>query len=90
MSEAVERAKISPAISFHGMRHSYASLAIMSHTPLLVVAENLGHTDTRMVEKHYGHLTKSFRRTEIQRGAPQFGFVADDTVVTIGSKARGK
>jgi integrase len=87
MAEAVERAKISPRITFHGLRHSYASLAIMSHTPLLVVAENLGHSDTRMVEKHYGHLTKTFRKTEIQKGAPQFGFSADNTVVTL-SKGR--
>jgi integrase len=88
MKDAVERAKISPKITFHGLRHSYASLAIMAHTPLMVVAENLGHTDTRMVEKHYGHLTRSFRKTEIQKGAPQFGFVADDKVVTLGSKGR--
>jgi hypothetical protein len=25
-----------------------------------VVAKNLGHADTRMVEKHYGHLAPSF------------------------------
>ena len=26
----------------------------------MVVARNLGHADTRMVEKHYGHLTPSY------------------------------
>jgi hypothetical protein len=25
-----------------------------------VVAKNLGHADTRMVEKHYGHLAPSY------------------------------
>jgi integrase len=84
IAEAVKRAKISPTISFHGLRHSYASLAIMAHTPQLVVAENLGHSDTRMIEKHYGHLTKSFRKSEIQKGAPTFGFVADEKVVALG------
>jgi integrase len=92
MKDAVERAKISPRITFHGLRHSYASLSIMAHTPLMVVAENLGHSDTRMVEKHYGHLTKSFRRTEIQKGAPTYGFAVGDTVVPLagskGSKGR--
>src|SRR5262249_44700353 len=48
MIEAVKRAKIKPAISFHGLRHSWASLAIMNGVPLLVVAKNLGHSDTRM------------------------------------------
>jgi integrase len=91
IAEAVKQAKISPTITFHGLRHSYASLSIMAHTPLLVVAENLGHTDTRMVEKHYGHLTKSFRKTEIQKGAPTFGFVEDTKVVALaGSGARGR
>ena len=56
MAEAVIRAKIKPAISFHGLRHTWASHAVMNGVPLLVVAKNLGHADTRMVEKHYGHL----------------------------------
>ena len=58
MVEACKIAKIVPGISFHALRHSYASLAIMNGTPLLVVAENLGHADMRMVERHYGHLTE--------------------------------
>ena len=28
--------------------------------PLMVVAKNLGHTDTRMVEKHHGHLAPGY------------------------------
>lgn len=34
--------------------HTYASLIVMNGVPLMVVARNLGHADTRMVEKHYG------------------------------------
>ena len=49
---AVKRAGIAPPIGFHGLRHTYASLAIIGGMPLLVVAKNLGHSDTRMVEKH--------------------------------------
>jgi integrase len=30
MTAAVKRAKVTPSISFHGLRHSYASLAVMS------------------------------------------------------------
>ena len=60
MREAVKHAKISPPISFHGLRHSWASLAIMNAAPLMVVARNLGHSDTRMVERHYGHLSESY------------------------------
>jgi integrase len=72
MQDAVARAKITPPISFHGMRHTYASLAVMNGVPLLVVAKNLGHTDTRMVEKHYGHLAPSYVADAIRAGAPRF------------------
>src|SRR5215471_2108696 len=60
MAEACTNGKIKPAISFHILRHTWASHAVMNGTPLLVVAKNLGHADTRMVEKHYGHLAPSF------------------------------
>jgi integrase len=87
MAAAVKQAKI-PRITFHTIRHIYASLAIMAGTPLLVVAKNLGHSNTRMIEKHYGHLTDSHRKTEIQKGAPTFGFAIDEKVVAIQGKTR--
>jgi integrase len=74
MAEAVKRAKIRPAISFHGLRHTWASLSVMAGVPLLIVARNLGHADTRMVEKHYGHLAPSYIADAIRKGAPRFGF----------------
>ena len=46
MAEACRARKIKPAISFHILRHTWASLAVMNGVPLLVVAKNLGHTDT--------------------------------------------
>ena len=71
--EAVGRAKITPSISFHGLRHSYASLALMNGAVPMVVAANLGHSDTRMVEKHYGHLADKFKTEMIRATAPSFG-----------------
>ncbi|MBB3234524.1 tyrosine-type recombinase/integrase [Phyllobacterium endophyticum] len=73
IAEACERAKITPAISFHILRHTWASLAVMNGVPLLVVAKNLGHADTRMVEKHYGHMSKDHFADAIRTGAPTFG-----------------
>jgi integrase len=86
MREACERAKINPAISFHGLRHTWASLSVMAGMPLMVVAKNLGHTSTRMVEQHYGHLGSSFVATEIRKGAPQFGFRADKRIITLAAR----
>jgi integrase len=88
MLEAVKRAKITPSISFHGLRHTWASLAVMNGVPPMVVAKNLGHRDTRMVEKHYGHLAPSYIADAIRAGAPRFGFEADSSVVELPRGAR--
>lgn len=78
MAEACARAKIAPRISFHGLRHTWASLAVMNGVPLMIVARNLGHADTRMVEKHYGHLAPSYIADAIRSGAPRFGLVSSN------------
>jgi hypothetical protein len=36
----------------------------------VVVARDLGHADTRMVEKHYGHLATSYIREAIRTAKP--------------------
>jgi integrase len=73
MADACKAAKLKPAIGFHGLRHTWASLSIMRGVPLLIVAKNLGHSDTRMVEKHYGHMSPSHIADAIRAGAPRFG-----------------
>ncbi len=84
MAAACERAKIEPPANFHCLRHTWASLAVMASAPLIVVARNLGHADTRMVEKHYGHLSKSYVADAIRAAAPRFGAVpGDDRVKPI-------
>jgi integrase len=80
MAEACERAKIEPPISFHTMRHTWASLAVMNGMPLMVVARNLGHSDTRMVERHYGHLAPSYVADAIRAAAPRFGIIPSNVV----------
>ena len=42
----------------------------MNGAPLQVVAHNLGHSDTRMVEKHYVHLQPSYVADTIRAAAP--------------------
>ena len=56
MQKAYEKAGISKVL-FHELRHTYASQLVMAGVPLKFVAEQLGHSSTAMVEKHYGHLT---------------------------------
>jgi site-specific recombinase XerD len=71
--EACIRASIEPRVVFHELRHTYASLCVMAAVPLMVVARNLGHSDTRQVEKTYGHLAPGYVADEIRKGAPRFG-----------------
>ncbi len=73
MEDACTNGRITPPISFHGLRHTWASLSVMAGVPLMVVSRNLGHADTRMVEKHYGHLAPSYVADAIRAGAPRFG-----------------
>ena len=86
MAQACQRAGINPPVSFHSLRHTWASLATMNGTPLLVVAKNLGHADSRMVERHYSHLAPSYIADAIRAGAPKFGFRADSKVITISAR----
>jgi len=74
MREACKRAKITPPLGFHQLRHTFASHSVMNGVPLVVVAQNLGHSGTAMVEKHYGNLAPSFVAEAIRKGAPKFGF----------------
>lgn len=58
----------------------------MGGMPLMVVAKNLGHRDTRMVEQHYGHLAPDFVAKAVREHAPRFGIRFESNVVAIGEK----
>lgn len=59
----------------------------MDGVPLMVVARNLGHADTRMVEKHYGHLATSYVREAIRAAKPLGINDAANIVPLVGTKA---
>jgi integrase len=83
MATTCEVASIKPCISFHVLRHTWASLSVMNDVPLMIVARNLGHSDTRMVEKHYGHLAPDYIKEAIRKGAPKFGFNPDKKIAQL-------
>lgn len=87
MAEACRRAKIVPALGIHQLRHTWASHAVMNGTPLMVAAKNLGHSDTRMIERHYGHLAKDYIVDAIRDHAPRFGFKPDKKITTMAGGA---
>src|SRR5262249_54112463 len=82
MRDACGRANVKP-IGFHALRHTWASLAVMNGTPLMVVAKNLGHTSTRMVEAHYARLAPGYVSDAINAGAPRFDITPDTKVHSL-------
>jgi integrase len=76
MREACVNAQIDPPVSFHVLRHSYASLLTKAGVPLQVVASALGHADARMTEKHYAHLAPSHVAQLIRDNLPSLSGTA--------------
>jgi integrase len=87
MLEACGRAKIKPAVSFHVLRHTHGSTLAMRRVPMGVIAEQLGHADTRMTEKHYAHLAPSYIADTIRAHFPTLGIAVDTTVTAMKRKA---
>lgn len=85
MQQACDEAKIAPAIGFHILRHTYASQLAMNGTPMPVIAALLGHADTRMTEKHYGHLSPSYVADTLRANLPSFGFEAKHGPKLVGA-----
>jgi integrase len=81
MAEACKQAKVKPAVSFHVLRHTHGSTLAMRGVPMGVIAEQLGHTGTRMTEKHYAHLAPSYVADTIRAHFPTLG-IEDDTNIT--------
>jgi integrase len=73
MDAACDAAKLE-GVTFHILRHTYASHAVMNGMPIKVLADNLGHKDTRITERHYAHLSKSYKQKLIRENAPTFVF----------------
>jgi integrase len=78
LAEACKRASV--AIAFHELRHTYASRLVMAGAPLMVAARRLGHSDTRMVERHYGHLAPSYIADTVRASFGKLGIVAPSNV----------
>jgi integrase len=87
MLDACNRAKIKPAVSFHVLRHTHGSTLAMRGVPMRVIAEQLGHADTRMTEKHYTHLAPSYVAETIRAHFPTLGIAEDSKVTPIRRKA---
>jgi integrase len=83
LNAACAAARIDPAVNFHGLRHTYASRLAMRGVPLAVIAVQLGHADTRMVERHYGHMSPSYIADTVRQAFGSLGIVEPSNVASI-------
>src|SRR3974390_2284728 len=74
--------------SFHVLRHTHGSTLAMRGVPMGVIAEQLGHADTRMTAKNYAHLAPSNVTRTIRAHFPTLGIVGDATVTAMKPKKR--
>ncbi|CAN7408915.1 site-specific integrase [Phyllobacterium sp. LjRoot231] len=63
--KAVALAGLPKGFCFHSLRHTYASQLIADGAPLIVVSEQLGHSDCNTVIRTYGHLAPQLRQSEV-------------------------
>jgi integrase len=59
-------ARVGFRVCCYGLRHTFATSALVAGVPDAVVAELLGHKGTGMVAAHYGHLSQ---RSQVLRAA---------------------
>jgi integrase len=83
LDAASARAKIAPAATFHILRHTYASALAMRGVPMGVIATQLGHSDTRMTERHYAHLSPNYVAETIRAALPALGILDNISVAPL-------
>jgi integrase len=88
MRTVCDAAKV-PRMVFHSLRHTYASTLVNAGVPLVFVAQQLGHANTREVEKHYGHLCKTAKADAVRRLTPDLGIFKPGNVVALEVQPAG-
>ncbi len=83
LADACATASIDPPATFHTLRHTVGAQLAMRGVPLQVVAAMLGHSDTRVCEKHYAHLAPSYVADTIRANMPVLGIVESDAVTPL-------
>ncbi len=81
MQRASKAAKITPAVSFHILRHAYAARLVKAGLPLGVVAAQLGHAEA-ICAKHYAHLNPGFVADAIRAAFAPLGVQPGESNVT--------
>jgi integrase len=89
LRDACTAAKIAPVVSFHILRHTFASRLATRNVPMAVIAAALGNTEA-MCARHYAHLSPGYVADTIRQYAGGMGIVPPAAnVMTLQPKAAG-
>jgi integrase len=73
MYAALARSGITKPITFHQLRHGFASLSLQNGMRLEEVGDILGHRDLKITQKHYARFSGSHLLDKVRQCAPQLG-----------------
>ncbi|QAT27253.1 site-specific integrase [Leuconostoc mesenteroides] len=62
-----------PRVSYHKLRHTYVSVMLSNGIQMNYIAKQVGHNNTNMINKVYGHLQKEIEEREASRTNAIFG-----------------
>lgn len=86
MARASKAAKIAPAVEFHTLRHTFASLLLARGVPIELISKQLGHSNIHVTLRHYAHLADTQIREIMDAKAPKLDITAGRGVVGILAK----
>jgi integrase len=72
MEAVAKAAGINRHIRFHDLRHTFATQLVMNGTAMELVADQLGHSGTRIAAKHYAHFSPSFVASTVRENKPSY------------------
>jgi acyl dehydratase len=69
--------------------HTHASRLAIKGVASAVIAAQLGHSDTRMTERHYAHLAPSYIGETVRAGSTSIGIVEPTNVQPVAGRSEG-
>jgi integrase len=87
LREACSAARITPAVSFHILRHTHASRLAVRGVPMAVIASQLGHGDLKITARHYAHLSPGYVAETVRAAFGELGFAPMTNVTPMATGA---
>jgi integrase len=71
MHAALKAAGIKRHVRFHDLRHTFATLLTQQGVSIQIVADQLGHSGTRIAQEHYSHHSPEYIAAQVRGAKPK-------------------